>query len=308
MSIKINGEKMKIGIIGQGFVGSAIREGLKNFYEVKGYDLDSSKCFNMGDTNHQDRLAELVDVSDIVFVCVPTPMRKDGSCDIRILQNAIDSAYAFIVEQNPDPKHADFLNMQGLKKTFVIKSTVPPGTTEKLSFQYPRINLCFSPEFLTEANSYDDFKNQTRIVIGGAGAKTIKVMFRKVFPSIPIVITRSDTAEMVKYFINCFLASKVIFANQMYKICQAADIDYDKVCEYALYDERIGKSHLAVPGPDGDFGFGGHCFPKDLAAMVTFGNDLKVKTGFLDEIEVCNDYYRSNKDWEQMKGRAVSDD
>ena len=94
----------------------------------------------------------------------------------------------------------------------------------------------------------------------------------------------------------------------MYEICQAAEIDYDKVCEYALYDNRIGKSHLAVPGPDGDFGFGGHCFPKDLSAMVAFGENLHAETGLLKEIEALNDYYRTDKDWEKMKGRAVSDD
>ena len=296
---------MNIGIIGQGFVGSAIREGLKAFYTIKAYDLDPQKCWNIEDTSSVD---EVICYSDIVFVCVPTPMRKDGSCDTRVLESALKNAYGSLKKQNPDPIHSDFLNSQKDKKTFVIKSTVPPGTTEALSAKFPRINLCFSPEFLTEANSFDDFKNQTRIIIGGDGAKVVKQMFRKPFPRIPIVVTRSETAEMVKYFTNCFLATKVTFANQMYEICQAAEIDYDKVCEYALYDNRIGKSHLAVPGPDGDFGFGGHCFPKDLAAMVAFGEKLHSEIGLLKEIEALNDYYRSDKDWEKMKGRAVSDD
>lgn len=295
---------MNIGIIGQGFVGSAIREGLKGFYSVKGYDLDSKKCYNMDGFG----LDYLVDSSDIVFVCVPTPMRKDGSCDTRILEKVISDAYQTHVELNPDPIHSDFIKKQTLKKTFVIKSTVPPGTTERISRNYPRINLCFSPEFLTEANSIEDFKNQSRIVIGGSGAKTVKQMFRKAFPGIPIVITKSETAEMVKYFTNCFLATKVTFANQMYDICEEAGIDYDKVCEYALYDKRIGKSHLAVPGPDGDRGFGGHCFPKDLAAMINFANQFFKDPGLLSAVQEENDRYRTNKDWEEMKGRAVSDD
>tara|TARA_B100002019_G_C21158093_1_gene541789 strand:+ start:85 stop:972 length:888 start_codon:yes stop_codon:yes gene_type:complete len=295
---------MNIGVIGQGFVGSAIREGLKNFYNVKGFDLDSERCFNMKGKG----LEYLVDSSDIVFVCLPTPMRKDGSCDTRILESAIDDAYKTIVKLNPDPIHSDFIKKQSLKKTFVIKSTVPPGTTERISSKYPRINLCFSPEFLTEANSFEDFKNQTRIIIGGDGAKSVKQMFRKVFPRIPIVITKSETAEMVKYFTNCFLATKVIFANQMYDICENAGIDYDKVCEYALHDSRIGKSHLAVPGPDGDRGFGGHCFPKDLAAMINFAQGFDREAGLLSSVQEENDKYRTNKDWENMKGRAVSDD
>ena len=291
---------MNVGIIGQGFVGSAINNTLAKYHVVKTYDIDLAKA--------NSSLADVVSHSEIIFICVPTPMRKNGSCDTRILESAIDSAYLQLKKQDLRPKHSDFLNSEKEKKIFVIKSTIPPGTTQKISKKYPRINLCFSPEFLTEANSFEDFKNQTRIIIGGDGAKKVKQMFRKPFPKIPIIITKWETAEMVKYFTNCFLATKVTFAYQMYEICQAAEIDYDKVCEYALYDNRIGKSHLAVPGPDGDFGFGGHCFPKDLAAMVTFGENLHAETGLLKEIESLNDYYRTDKNWEKMKGRAVSDD
>ena len=259
----------------------------------------------MVDTSSVD---EVVWHSDIIFACVPTPMRPDGSCDTRILEAALDNAYKSLKKQSPDPKHSDFLNRQKQKKTFVIKSTIPPGTTEFLAQKYPRINLCFSPEFLTEANSFEDFKNQTRIIIGGDGAKTVKRMFRKPFPRIPIVVTRSETAEMVQYFTNCFLATKVTFANQMFQICNDNNIDYDKVCEYALYDERIGKSHLSVPGPDGDLGFGGHCFPKDLAAMIAFGSVNDGNTRFLEAVQDYNDACRRIRDWENMKGRAVSDD
>ena len=286
---------MNIGIIGQGFVGSAIREGLKNFYNIKTYDIDKEKC----NSTHQ----EVCNGSDVIFICVPTPMRKSGECDTRILEDAIKKVNsACIADVNKN------------RPVLVIKSTIPPGTTKKLNKIATVLDVCFSPEFLTEANSYDDFKNQSRIIIGYEGsvkkaaAKKVKYMFSKPFPNIPIVITDWSTAEMVKYFTNCFLATKVTFANQMYEICQAANIDYDKVCEYALYDNRIGKSHLAVPGPDGDYGFGGHCFPKDLAAMVAFGENLHAETGLLKEIEMLNDYYRTNKDWEKMKGRAVSDD
>ena len=292
---------MQIGIVGQGFVGSAIREGLKKYYPVIGYDLDPGRCYALP-SSHDEGLQDIVRYSDIVFVCVPTPMRKDGSCDTRILENAIEDFVTEFNEQllpESDPT----------TPIVVIKSTVPPGTTQRIADKYgENLRLCFSPEFLTEANSIEDFKNQSRIIIGGDGAREVKRMFRKAFPKIPIVITKSETAEMVKYFINCFLATKVTFANQMYEICQAADIDYDKVCEYALHDTRIGKSHLAVPGPDGDFGFGGHCFPKDLAAMSFFGENFHAETGLLKEIEALNNYYRSNKDWEKMKGRAVSDD
>ena len=294
---------MKIGIIGQGFVGSAIREGLKKFYDVLTYDLDETKC--------NSSLQEISVWCDIVFVCVPTPMRKDGSCDTRILEEAIDNFD--IVCPNA--------GREGSRPVIVVKSTVPPGTVRKINEKYqdrwdrkPDMPICFSPEFLTEANSFEDFKNQTRIIVGGNpdkncdGARKIKQMFRKPFPNIPIVVTKWETAEMVKYFTNCFLATKVTFANQMYEICEAADIDYDKVCEYTLHDDRIGKSHLAVPGPDGDLGFGGHCFPKDLAAMITFAGQGSADDYFLKAVETFNRSVRTNRDWEQMKGRAVSDD
>lgn len=277
-----------IGIIGQGFVGSAIREGLKNFYNVITYDIDETKC----NSTHE----EICKASEIIFVCLPTPMKKSGECDTSILRKALTKLDCCI---------SRYLNH---RPTIVIKSTVPPGTTNKLQSICEHADLCFSPEFLTEANSFEDFKNQTRIIIGGNGAKKVKQMFRKPFPDIPIVITKSKTAEMTKYFINCFLASKVTFANQMYQICEARDIDYDKVSEYALYDQRIGKSHLAVPGPDGDLGFGGHCFPKDLAAMINFGNVSNSNVEFLKSIQSYNDLVRKTRDWESMKGRAVSED
>ena len=283
---------MKLGIIGQGFVGSAMYEGLRNFYEVSTYDIDSSKC--------NSTLKHVCETSDIVFVCLPTPMMSTGQCDTSILEDAIKSIDMTCSVKRP---------------ILVIKSTVPPGTTERIESQYvnradgsPDMKICFSPEFLTEANSFEDFKNQTRIIIGGSGAKKVKQVLRRPFPNIPIVVTKSDTAEMVKYFTNCFLATKVTFANQMYDICDDAGIDYDKVCEYALYDTRIGKSHLAVPGPDGDRGFGGHCFPKDLAAMIDFAKGFFKNPDFLSAVQEENNKYRTDKDWEKMKGRAVSDD
>lgn len=279
---------MKIGIIGQGFVGSAIKSGLENYYEILTYDLDTSKS---NSTHYQ-----VVSKSDIIFVCLPTPMRSSGKCDTRILEKEIKQISDESKEQKTSP-------------VLVIKSTIPPGTTERLG-KTTHLDVCFSPEFLTEANSFHDFRNQTRIIIGGPRPATgvVKQMFRKAFPTVPIVKTGTKTAEMVKYFTNCFLATKVTFANEMYDLCRASDIDYDKVCEYALYDTRIGKTHLAVPGPDGDRGFGGHCFPKDLAAIIYHAKDLDLEANFLEEVECTNEKFRTNRDWEQMKGRAVSDD
>ena len=104
---------------------------------------------------------------------------------------------------------------------------------------------------------------------------------------------------------NSFLATKVSFANEIYQICDKLKIDYDKVVEYATLDDRLGKSHWNVPGPDGDFGFGGHCLPKDLSALIFLAMNLDTETNVLNAVEETNDVVRKNRDWEQMKGRAV---
>ena len=282
----------KIGIIGQGFVGTAIREGLKSTYKVETYDKFKS------DVSTCSSLEEVAEKCKIVFFCLPTPMRPNGSCDIRLLKGEIVKFNKICKEQSYKGRIA------------IIKSTVIPGTTDSIDSMCDEISVIFSPEFLTEANHIEDFKNQTRIIVGGKrpASSEVKTMFRKAFPQIPIVKTSTTIAETVKYFINCFLATKVTFANEMYEICQNLNIDYDKVTEYALYDTRIGRSHLSVPGPDGDLGFGGHCFPKDLAAMITLARNFNLSPMLLEATQEKNNQVRSDRDWEKMKGRAVSDD
>ena len=169
------------------------------------------------------------------------------------------------------------------------------------------IDIAFNPEFLTEANSIEDFKNQNRIIIGAKRkvGSTVKNIYSKVFPKVPIIKTSSTITEMVKYFTNCFLATKVSFANEMYEVCESLDIDYDKVVEYAKYDERIGKSHLNVPGPDGDFGYGGHCFPKDVNALKSMMREMGLSPEILEAIDNKNRKIRINRDWEKQEGRAV---
>lgn len=279
---------MIIGIVGQGFVGSAIKAGLEDFYPIKTYDIDSEKC--------NSTLEGLVKESTIIFQCLPTPMKQSGECDLSIV---FESA-----------NNINNLCSGSEDKILIIKSTVPPGTTRIINEKCKNIDVIFSPEFLTEANSFGDFKNQSRIILGGFRPATtvVKMMFRKAFPQIPIVKTSAEIAETVKYFTNCFLASKVIFANEMYQICKSLSIDYDKVTEYALHDNRIGKSHLQVPGPDGDFGFGGHCFPKDLKSIIYEALKNGVEPTFLKEVNSKNNELRSDRDWERMKGRAISEE
>ena len=271
---------MKIGIIGQGYVGGAIKMGFKEHYDIETYDkFDLAK-------STRSSIKRVVEFTDVIFVCVPTPMRKDGTCYTGIVEEVIRE-----------------INETADGHIVVIKSTVPPGTTDRINAEYTKSTVIFNPEFLTEANFIDDFKNQNRIILGGdrKGTSKVRQLYSRLFPQATIVKTGAKHAEMVKYFTNCFLATKVSFANEMKHICDSIDLDYDKVVEYATYDERLGKSHWSVPGPDGDLGFGGHCLPKDLSAMVNGFDTL----GLLEAVEQVNDQVRENRDWESMVGRAV---
>ena len=275
-----------IGIIGQGFVGNAIYQKFKNYFEVLTFDLDSKLC--------NSTLENICDRCETIFVCLPTPMNEDGSCCTNIVEDVL--------------KDIEILtSFEQKEKTIVLKSTVSPGVTKKWNTEFNFLNIVFNPEFLTEANAVNDFENQSRIILGGPRPQTTKLkqIYSKVFPKAHIIKTDSTHAEMVKYLTNSFLATKVSFANEIYQICNKLKIDYDKVVEYAVLDDRLGKSHWAVPGPDGDFGFGGHCLPKDLSALIHIAMQLNTETNVLNAVEETNDVVRQNRDWEDMKGRAV---
>jgi|TARA_B110000438_G_scaffold132806_1_gene128806 nucleotide sugar dehydrogenase len=277
---------MNIGIIGQGFVGNAIYQKFKNYYDVYTYDLQAKLC--------NSTLEIINENCNIIFVCLPTPMDKDGRCHIGIVEEALsDLEILASIDQS--------------EKIVIIKSTIPPGTTKGWDKCFTFLDIVFSPEFLTEANAVSDFDNQTRIILGGNKIPTTKLkpLFAKVFPKATIIKTDSTYAEMVKYVTNSFLATKVSFANEMYEICKGLNVDYDKVVEYACYDERLGKSHWAVPGPDGNFGYGGHCFPKDVQALINVAKDLKINPRMLEATNEKNFDTRIDRDWESMKGRAV---
>ena len=274
-----------IGIIGQGFVGNAVYQKFKNYYDVHTYDLDETKSNDSKENVIHQRY---------IFLCLPTPMNKDGSCNVDIIEKELEN-----IDLTADN--------QEILKTVVIKSTIPPGTTERWNKKYESLNIVFNPEFLTEANAVSDYENQTRIILGGIRPSTteLKQIFSKVFPKAHIIKTDSTHAEMVKYLTNTFLSTKVSFANEIYQICDKLNIDYDKVVEYATLDDRLGKSHWNVPGPDGDFGFGGHCFPKDLAELLHLSDKLNIINNVLHATQDTNDEVRTNRDWESMKGRAV---
>jgi nucleotide sugar dehydrogenase len=275
---------MNIGIIGQGFVGNAVYQKFKKYYEIRTFDLDSTKS---------NSTKEEVMNQDIVFVCLPTPMSKDGSCYLGIVENVLKE-----------------INDSQTNKTVVVKSTIPPGSTAKWNEKFTNLNVAFNPEFLTERNAVKDYENQNRIILGGPRSATtlLKQVFSKVFPKAHIIKTDSTHAEMVKYLTNTFLSVKVSFANEIYQLCEGLGIDYDKVVEYATYDNRLGDSHWSVPGHDGDYGFGGHCFPKDLSALLFLSKELGTLSNVLQATQDTNNEVRQDRDWEKMKGRAVSEE
>jgi UDPglucose 6-dehydrogenase len=278
-----------VGIIGQGFVGGAIREGFKDHHTLFLYDKFSPSKSNTD-------LIGVVKSANIIFICVPTPMdARTGQASTHIVEEVINEI-------------DDISSDHGCSPTLIIKSTCPPGTAEKISSQTSYCEVMFSPEFLTEANAVNDFKNQNRIIIGTvdeANADHVVSMFRTVFPEVTIKVTNSREAEMCKYIINTFLSVKVSFANEIYDICDSMDIDYDTAKDLANLDTRLGSSHWMVPGPDGDRGFGGHCFPKDLQALSYMAAQGSVGSSVLDAAWVTNNRVRMDRDWESQEGRAI---
>lgn len=305
-----------IAVIGQGFVGGSLTTVFaERGFDVYVYDKIGKRAPGANPAEDVTSIKHLVascqakgkSFSNVFFVCLPTPMYEDGEADLSIVEGALK----------------ELAEAGGTDRVAVVKSTVPPGSTERWNkmFEGSGLHVVFNPEFLTEANALDDMRNQNRIILGGPRPwiNSVKLIFQTAFPKVPLIKTSSTTAEMVKYTINCFLATKVSFANEMAQLCEALDnkglnIDYDKVVEYAKLDSRLGHSHWAVPGPvpthDGRHvrGFGGHCFPKDLNALVyvadALGVDMKVLKGaWAKNLEVRGP---EDRDWEHMQGRAVS--
>ena len=279
-----------IGIIGRGFVGSAVEFG---FGSQTGCDWATLRIHDKDPLKSLHSLEETVNKSDFIFVSLPTPSNKDGSINVDIIFDAFNDI-------NQVNKRDDNI--------FLLRSTVVPGTCEKIAEKYPKLNLVFNPEFLTERSAKFDFINQSRYIIGGDKKSTEKVgeLFKKRFgQSISIIQTNYNTSEMIKYMCNCFFATKVSFLNEMRLVADKSNVNWDLAMEGFIRDGRIGHSHLQVPGPDGKLGFGGSCFPKDVRAMISFGKTLGLDMNTLNGVWETNLKVRSEKDWEKLKGRAV---
>ncbi len=271
----------KLGIIGYGIVGQAVAYGfsqpdIKDKYEIRYYDK----------YKETESLESVIAASEFIFICLPTPMKEDESgIDLSIIEDSI----------NEITKYTD-----GTDKIIVIKSTVVPGTTASLGKKYPKSNFAMNPEFLTEANYLEDFLTADRTVVGANNdltSRRLVALYRQRFPHMKIFQTDSTTAEMVKYMANSYLATKVIFANEMFNICQALGIKYEEVKNMVVADHRIFDSHLDVTTAKG---FGGKCFPKDVVALIGRAKELKVEPKLLETAWSINKKIRNVKDWEEI--------
>jgi len=283
---------MRIGVIGNGFVGKATNILACEGVQCLSYDINPELCNPLGTT-----LEDVVLRTDIIFISVPTPMRSDGSCHLNILESVV----------------SDINKIKKVNDLFVvIRSTVPPGTCD-------RLGCYFMPEFLTEKNYLEDFKNNKDWIYGlpsnGLGCEDFKetitllintaCYFGKI-KNCNIIFMKNKEAEMVKLFRNNFLAVKVGFCSEFYELCGKLGIEYDNVREVATLDDRVGKSHTLVPGPDGKVGFGGTCFPKDINNTLNIMKGVGMKSYVLDGVNRRNEEVdRKEKDWENNVGRTV---
>jgi UDPglucose 6-dehydrogenase len=256
---------MKIIIAGYGFVGKAVFNALKNNHEIivvdPAYTTDLIK-------DHHD--------ADGLILCVPTPTTENNICDASNIANVLDQVPIFM--------------------PVLIKSTVTPGVASGLEEVYAEHSLVFSPEFLRARSADTDFLNQKYIVLGGEDPECFwQELFQTTLPNCNLFFNcTSEEACLVKYTANSFLALKTSFFNQIYDICKNTGMEFDIVRQIVTHDSRIGASHSIVPGPDGERGFGGACFPKDTAAFLQWSRVIATPVTLVESAIDYNNKVRKN--------------
>jgi len=266
---------MNFSVLGNGFVGNALFEGMKHKFNISIYDIDPMKCNNT--------FVEVVE-NRIIFICLPSPTNLFGEIDTSIIESSI---------RNIDDE-----------KLFVIKSTVTPNSMQRLVNLFPNQRFVVNPEFLTERTAVKDFKNPSRIILGGnlEDVQIIEELYREVFPETKIIKTDHKTACFIKYFSNCFYATKVSLMNEFKQIADANEINWVTAVDGLLSSGWVNPMHTMVPGPDGDCGFGGKCFPKDINALISEAKELGIEPKMLEAAWEKNLEVRNDKNWLKIKG------
>lgn len=239
---------LTVGIVGGGFVGGAHARALSTYARVLTYDRDESR-----------RTAELADVAraDVIFVCLPTPMRRDGSVEDGVVWEALDSLRANLVHS----------------PAVIVKSTLPPSALDRLYEEFwGSLYLIYSCEHLTERTADSDLIQSTRFLLGLPAAElnldsvqrvAVDHLLEHRWPMVPRLWRDYRAVSLSKYALNSFFATKVSFFNQLYQLCERLGLDGQEVTHLVTLDPRVGRSHNQVPGHDGHLGFGGHCLIKD---------------------------------------------
>lgn len=271
--------RFDVGIIGNGFVGESLAFAFSPTTNIKIYDINPLKSLNT--------LNEIYKC-DFVFVCVPTPMYNDGNQNLEFINDVFKKA-----SKGP---------------IYIIKSTVLPETTKNLCEKYNSLDIIFNPEFLTERTAKLDMITQARIVLGGDKSLIARVreLYEQRFMNRTFIETDSTTAEIIKYMNNTFFATKVSIMNEYKLLVDALGANWSDAVYGFASDHRIGDSHLHVPGPDGKLGYGGTCFPKDVNSLINFAKKYDIELNTIKGGWKTNLKVRSEKDWEKLKGRAVT--
>ena len=260
---------MKIGIVGYGFVGKAVDYGFKR--DIEKIIIDPKLDTSISNLKYHN--------PEFIFICVPTPMNSDGNQDSSIIEQVLAE-----------------INKEFSESVVIVKSTVLPSIIEKLSKTHK--HFVYNPEFLREKTANEDFVSANSLILGGESKdlKRVAELYNNHSDCKITDVHETDiiSASLVKYSINTFLASKVIFFNQLYDISKALapNIKWDEFITMINSDNRIGESHMDVPGHDGRLGFGGACFPKDTAALLSLSKDMDKEFSLLKEVIRINNNIR----------------
>lgn len=265
---------INIGVVGYGYVGAAVANGfLTHGYKVSVSDIDDNKkkASLIKGFRFNESLASLVEESDVIFLCLPTPSKPTGHGDI----SSVEKVFGQICDLNVREE-----------KIVVIKSTVPPGTTARLDkMKKGNIKVVFCPEFLREETAFEDFLNPDRIVVSGFASDAVEKVCALHYPfGVNIVRTDPTSAEMAKYASNIFLAMKVSYTNEIKNIAEKVGANPKDVMHIVGLDKRIGRSHLdPTKGP-----YGGSCLPKDIKALIAHATDVGYDPVLLRAVEYVN--------------------